>query len=112
MRGWNVSREVAVVPVDPTKIHARFLAYLVGSGISQHWLGGVKKGAAYVGINIEDLRLLPVNAPNLNEQLEVVEHLDALRDESRRLETIYECKRNAFDDLKQSLLHEAFTGQL
>ena len=56
MAGWNVSREVAVVPVSPSRINAAFLAYWIAAGVSQQWLGGVKKGAAYVGINIEDLR--------------------------------------------------------
>ena len=27
MRGWNVSREVAVAPVDPKKVNPRFAAY-------------------------------------------------------------------------------------
>jgi type I restriction enzyme S subunit len=63
MAGWNVSREVAVVPVDPSRVNPSFLSYLIGSGVSQQWLGGVKKGAAYIGINIEDLRMLPVMHP-------------------------------------------------
>ncbi|MBS1902437.1 MAG: restriction endonuclease subunit S [Bacteroidetes bacterium] len=63
MAGWNVSREVAMVPVDATRVNPRFLSYFIGSGASQQWLGGVKKGAAYIGINIEDLRQLPVRRP-------------------------------------------------
>jgi type I restriction enzyme S subunit len=52
MQGWNVSREVAVVPVDPRLADSDFVAYWIASQASQRWLGGVKKGAAYVGINI------------------------------------------------------------
>jgi type I restriction enzyme S subunit len=112
MAGWNVSREVAVVPVNTSQINPAFLSYLIGSGTSQHWLGGVKKGAAYIGINIEDLRLLPVNAPKMERQLEVVEHLDLLQEDTRRLARLYERKRTALDALKKSLLHQAFSGQL
>ncbi|MEO7128755.1 MAG: restriction endonuclease subunit S [Rhodoferax sp.] len=112
MAGWNVSREVAVVPVSVKKINPKFLAYLIGSGTSQHWLGGVKKGAAYVGINLEDLRLLPVNAPVLEKQLELVERLDTFQAETQRLESLYQQKLAALDDLKKSLLHQAFSGQL
>ena len=112
MAGWNVSREVAVVPVNTSRINPVFLSYLIGSGASQHWLGGVKKGLAYVGINIEDLRLLPVSAPKLDRQLEVVRHLDALQAETRRLESLYREKLDALDRLKKSLLHEAFSGNL
>ena len=112
MAGWNVSREVAVVPVNPLRVNPVFLSYLIGSGTSQQWLGGVKKGAAYVGINIEDLRLLPVSAPEMDEQLEVVRHLEALHQETQRLESIYQQKLAALEALKKSLLHHAFTGAL
>jgi len=112
MAGWNVSREVAMVPIDPKRINPTFLSYMIGSGTSQKWLGGVKKGAAYVGINLEDLRLLPVSAPKMDEQLEVVRHLESLQVETRRLEALYQRKLVALEALKKSLLHQAFTGQL
>jgi type I restriction enzyme S subunit len=112
MAGWNVSREVAVVPINSSRVNPAFLSYLIGSGTSQHWLGGVKKGAAYIGINIEDLRLLPVNAPKMEKQLEVVEHLDSLHEETQRLARIYERKLAALAELKKSLMHQAFTGEL
>jgi type I restriction enzyme S subunit len=112
MAGWNVSREVAVVPVNASRVNPAFLSYLIGSGTSQYWLGGVKKGAAYVGINIEDLRLLPVKVPKMEKQLDVVEHLDSLRKETQRLARIYERKLAALEALKKSLLHQAFTGEL
>lgn len=112
MAGWNVSREVAVVPVDPSRANPAFLSYLIGSGMSQQWLGGVKKGAAYVGINLEDLRLLPVCAPKLDKQLKIVRHLEALQVKIQRLESIYRQKLAALEKLKKSLFHQAFSGQL
>jgi len=112
MAGWNVSREVAVIPVDSSRVNPEFLCYLVGSGVSQQWLGGVKKGAAYVGINLEDLRVLPVSRPNLDEQTRIVRGLDCLLAETQRLESIYQQKLAALDELKKSLLHQAFSGQL
>ncbi len=112
MRGWNISREVAVAPVDSRRINPRFVALSIGAGVSQNWLGNVKKGAAYVGINIEDLRNLPVHAPSLAEQTRIVSHLDALSEETQRLATLYSRKLAALEALKKSLLHQAFTGEL
>ena len=112
MAAWNVSREVAMVPVNPSRVNPVFLSYLIGSSTSQHWLGNVKKGAAYVGINIEDLRLLPVSAPKMDKQLEIVRHLEALQSKIQRLDSIYQQKLVALDALKKSLLHQAFTGHL
>jgi type I restriction enzyme S subunit len=113
MAGWNVSREVAVVPVDTSKVNPLFLSYFIGSNISQEWLGNVKKGAAYIGINIEDLRLLPVSIPQkIEKQLEIVHCIQALRSETQRLETLYQRKLAALDELKKALLHQAFNGEL
>ncbi|MFM5301835.1 restriction endonuclease subunit S [Aeromonas caviae] len=50
--------------------------------------------------------------PTLDEQHKVVERLDALRNETQRLESLYLRKIAALDELKQSLLQQAFSGQL
>lgn len=112
MKGWNISREVAVVPIDPAKINPFFLSYLIGSGSSQQWLGAMKKGAAYVGINIEDLRQLPVSAPSLNKQLEIIQSIQAMQEKTQKLEAIYQQKINDLEELKKSILQKAFNGEL
>ena len=38
--------------------------------------------------------------------------LDALSEETRRLESIYQQKLAALDELKKSLLHQAFSGEI
>ncbi|HNA86952.1 MAG TPA: restriction endonuclease subunit S [Nitrospira sp.] len=50
--------------------------------------------------------------PSLDDQLKAVEFLDALREETQRLESLYQRKLAALDELKQSLLHQAFSGAL
>ena len=112
MAGWNVSREVAVVPIDRKKIDTKFISYFIASGISQKWFGGVQKGAAYVGINIKDLRLLPVSVPPFSEQHTIVAKLDALSAETKQLEGIYERKLAALEELRRSVLQKAFAGEL
>jgi type I restriction enzyme S subunit len=46
------------------------------------------------------------------EQQSIVLVLENLRTETQRLEAIYQQKLAALDELKKSLLHQAFTGQL
>ena len=72
----------------------------------------VESTAAYVGINIEDLRLLPVRTPSMTEQREIVSHLGSLQEGTQRLAKLYDRKLAALDALKKSLLHQAFTGNL
>jgi type I restriction enzyme, S subunit len=47
-----------------------------------------------------------------NEQRSIINQLDSLREETQRLESIYQRKLAALELLKKSLLHQAFTGQL
>ena len=112
MNGWNVSREVAVVPVDYKKVNPSFISYLIGSVSTQKWLGGVKKGAAYVGINIEDLRQLPISFPQMKEQQIIVQKLDSLSFKIKKLEAIYKTKLNDLEELKKAILQKAFSGEL
>lgn len=50
--------------------------------------------------------------PPLEEQKVIVEKIDELADEIQRLKSIYQRKLAALDELKQSLLHKAFSGEL
>jgi len=50
--------------------------------------------------------------PTLDDQEQIVAKLDALREETQRLESLYQRKLAALDELKKSLLHQAFSGAL
>jgi len=50
--------------------------------------------------------------PNLEEQKRIAAKFDALCEETQRLESIYQRKLEALDELKKSLLHQAFAGEL
>lgn len=111
MRGFNVSREVAVIPIaDP--IIPSFVAFAIASEPQSKWLGEVAKGVAYTGINIEDLCRLPIPVPPLEEQAEIVRRVDslfALADsiESRLAEATTQVERTT-----QAILAKAFRGEL
>ena len=111
-RGWNISREVAIVPVDSSLVTPEYCAYWIAGGASQRWLGGVKTGSTYIGINLADLRLLPVQVPSLQRQVEIARALDLAREETRRLDSVHRRSLAALDELKESLLSEAFGGRL
>ena len=46
------------------------------------------------------------------KQKQIVDELKSLTEETQRLESLYQRKLTALDELKQSLLHQAFSGQL
>lgn len=59
-------------------------------------------------------RLATINLglPNLAEQERLADEFDTLRDQTDSLENLYQHKLVALEELKKSLLHQAFTGNL
>jgi type I restriction enzyme, S subunit len=50
--------------------------------------------------------------PPVSEQRRIAEKIDGLKNETQRLESLYQRKVAALEELKKSLLHRAFSGQL
>jgi len=63
-------------------------------------------------INKGIVQALPVILPELSTQKKIVQRLDNLEVETQKLELIYQQKLTALNELKQSILQKAFTGQL
>ncbi|MGY1519316.1 restriction endonuclease subunit S [Luteimonas sp. A482] len=69
-------------------------------------------GATVDTLTIQKLASVRLDVPPLQQQEYIVRKLDELRGETRQLESVYTRKLAALDELKQSLLHQAFSGQL
>ena len=70
-------------------------------------------GAAQPKLNQKALNSIPIPIPRtVDGQAEIVDGIQSLSTETRRLESIYQRKLAALDALKKSLLHQAFSGQL
>jgi type I restriction enzyme S subunit len=63
-------------------------------------------------INIGDLRRIVVAFTALEEQVALVEPLDAIREAADQLADVCARKLAALGELKQSLPHQAFSGCL
>jgi type I restriction enzyme S subunit len=73
------------------------------------------KGSARAGmpkVNREHLFAYQFALPKLQDQKRIAENLDQIANETIRLESVYRQKLTTLDDLKKSLLHQAFSGQL
>jgi type I restriction enzyme S subunit len=69
-------------------------------------------GAVMPNLSNTDLGNLSFDLPPLDRQKAIVNEIDFLHEETHRLETIYQRKLAALDELKKVLLHQAFSGQL
>jgi type I restriction enzyme S subunit len=70
------------------------------------------KGTTQKFVGLGYLRNFPINLPPFEQQKQIVTQLDALAAETQRLETLYTRKLAALAELKKSLLHQAFSGEL
>ncbi|MCW0507203.1 restriction endonuclease subunit S [Aeromonas piscicola] len=88
----------------------KYLEYLLQS-FKTH-LQAKGKGSAQDNINLGTFENQYFPFADLKKQEEIVATLDILSQEIQRLDILYQRKIAALDELKQSLLHQAFSGQL
>ncbi|MGH8063315.1 MAG: restriction endonuclease subunit S, partial [Pseudoxanthomonas sp.] len=70
-------------------------------------------GAAQPKLNQKALNSIPIPIlETVEEQARVVASIESVQAETQHLESLYQRKLDALDALKQSLLHQAFSGQL
>lgn len=104
-------KNVALLKVQKIQ-NSYFLQYYLSTPTVIAKMQSEAKGTTQKFVGLGYLRAFPIRIPTLAEQKKIVEKLDELRTESERLEFIYRQKLTALDDLKKSLLHQAFSGQL
>lgn len=95
--------------IPPEGFSARLLYYYF-LNVDMRLLGS---GSSIPQINNYDIAPLSISFPKDQvQQDELAQELDALREETQRLEALYQRKLEALDELKQSLLHQAFSVQI
>lgn len=69
-------------------------------------------GAAIPGISRHDILNLVISVPPSEKQKLIIAKLDALSEQTIKLESIYQQKLNALEELEKSVLAKAFRGEL
>lgn len=95
---------------DPQKSDVHFVEYLLGS--FKAILKAKGKGSAQDNLNLASFENEKFPFPPLEQQKSIVATLDELSAEVSKLESVYQQKLDALAELKKSILHQAFTGQL
>jgi type I restriction enzyme S subunit len=109
--GYNISREVALIPVIPA-VYPKYIAILLQSPEGFKILSDKVKGIAQRGINLSDLRRFPVPLPTINEQKKIVEKVEALYAKADSIEAHYLSLMEKAINLPKILLSKAFKGEL
>jgi type I restriction enzyme S subunit len=104
-----MAADLNIMSVIPgPRLTARFLNYYFRS-VDMRLLGS---GSSIPQINNYDIEPLKIAVPNETEQCSFVAKADALNAEILKLTECYRRKLIELSQLKQSLLRQAFTGEL
>ncbi|MDD5099840.1 MAG: restriction endonuclease subunit S [Syntrophales bacterium] len=108
----NINQAVCLIRCQPTLLNNFFLTYLLNSPVFKQVLHDNEVDNARANLSLGFFSRLPMPMPPIPKQIEIVEKLNVFREETQRLESIYQQKLTALEALKKSLLHQAFTGDL
>lgn len=100
-----VVRLIVLTP-DESKIELGFLYYAVRG------MDFGNTGTSIPQLTVPNFKETKLHLPPLSQQHDIVAKLDELQEETQRIEALNQRKLEALDELKQSLLHQAFSGQL
>lgn len=103
-----ISRQL--MAIRPKKVNTNLLYAFIKT--KQIYFQSLANGAAIPGISRGDVLNLKMHLPELKDQQDIVCQLEILQAETQKLETLYQKKIAALDELKKSILQKAFQGEL
>lgn len=109
--GWLCGTGSFVIKPS-NRCDASYLVRLLRSESCKSRLEEIAGGAVMPNLSNTALGNFPILLPPIDMQKAVLEEIDSLHEEAHRLEALYQRKLEALDELKQSLLHLVFSGQL
>jgi type I restriction enzyme S subunit len=114
--GFNTESKVyylnqRVGKFEPTeKLNKRFLYLFLSTKVEENLR--ISAGTAQPNLSTEQIKGFVLPLPSVDEQERIVDALETLSKETQRLTHLYERKLAALEELKKSLLHQAFNGEL
>ena len=103
----------SLVILRPTQdLDLNYLLMYLSSKKCNEQIESLKGGAAQPNLGAKDLKQFVIPLPGTSIQIEMANRLSDLKEQIDSITKIYIGKLTALDDLKKSLLHQAFSGQL
>ena len=109
--GHNCHAMIVITPRHG-KLSGDFLSLYFNSPAGRHKFQEIRSGSTVPHLTCREVKELSINLPAYSMQNNIVIHSNELSIEIQHLESLYQQKLTALDELKQSLLHQAFNGDL
>lgn len=112
LEGANITQGTARFRANSSVIGHEYLALYLESPDVQAWLHSNYRGIDMPGLNLKDVRRLPVALPSIKEQTEIVRRVDKLFAFAASIEQNANTAYERVNNLTQSVLAKAFRGEL
>jgi type I restriction enzyme S subunit len=103
--GWFVLRPKPFIDTE-------YFYHLLASPLVQDQFSQLAAGAVVKNISGDLVKKAILPIPPIDVQRSIVYELESLSLQTKQLEVLYQQKLDALAELKKSILHQAFTGQL
>ncbi len=108
---FNAYQRTYVITVnEKRRVLYRFLYFQMLKSLAKFKSQSVGAGTKFLKLGM--IKDMEIPLPTLAVQKQIVATMDSIREGTEHLESIYQRKLAALDELKKSLLHQAFSGQL
>ena len=102
---------IVMTPVEGVLV-GEYLSYFFNSPAMRRSFESIRSGSTVPHLTCGAVKELRIPLPSVAEQWQVINQLDELEAQISRLREIASVKLAALDELKLSVLHQAFGGQL
>jgi type I restriction enzyme S subunit len=106
-----IANNLFKITIEDKDLSKDFLCLSLSQKHIQSYLS-TQGSATMPALNFGQLKTVVINYPSLKEQNKIVQKLNILSTDTQKLETIYQRKINDLEELKKSVLHKAFSGEL
>lgn len=107
-----LNQRVARIQVKDKSVERDFLFRFLSSRTFRQALQKAGHGTAQQNVSTKEIGSVRIALPSMSKQTEIIDEFNRFAEESLRLAQIYERKLSALEELRKSLLHSAFSGEL
>jgi type I restriction enzyme S subunit len=101
----------AIAGVKPNeKLDLIFILYSINS--IKPALLNLRRGVRQKNLSLQKIQTIPISLPPLEVQKQIVKQINTMLEETKKLEKIFCKKLEDLEELKKSILHKAFNGEL
>ena len=93
-------------------VNKAFLLHFLRSRVFLDVLYSTANGTRQANLSSVTIKNLLIPLCSIKEQTKIASSLDLMKEDIQRLETIYQQKLTVLEELKKSILNQAFSGQL